>query len=214
MSESCWVCLLIFIWIVYYLALWKQNDRNTGGLLTVNNAMFTLRNNIDCDVLSCVYTQWLCSSQSSWLLRLEVQFHQIHSSAPHAHHTLARCSPTSRSSWTRFISHHIYQLYIHVSSLLMMWDWLKDPYKRCADEWMLTWFCVWPQEGQAKHPHLFAGFNCTEQTTQMIPFTQTAVVCQPITPAVSLFICLTLPHVWLSVCCRVLKIIWVNCKVI
>ncbi|KAA0702506.1 IQCJ-SCHIP1 readthrough transcript protein [Triplophysa tibetana] len=39
------------------------------------------------------------------------------------------------------------------------------------------------KEGQAKHPHLFAGFNCTEQTTQMIPFTQTAVVCQPITAA-------------------------------
>ncbi|XP_057207539.1 interleukin-12 subunit alpha [Triplophysa rosa] len=39
------------------------------------------------------------------------------------------------------------------------------------------------KEGRAKHPHLFAGFNCTEQTTEMIPFTQTAVVCQPIAPA-------------------------------
>lgn len=52
----------------------------------------------------------------------------------------------------------------------------------------------WTQEGRAKHHHLFAGFNCTEQTTQMIPFTQTAVVCQPTTHAVSLFICLHVSH--------------------
>ncbi|XP_051965500.1 interleukin-12 subunit alpha [Xyrauchen texanus] len=30
---------------------------------------------------------------------------------------------------------------------------------------------------------LFAGFNCTEQTAQMIPHTETAAVCQPNTPA-------------------------------
>ncbi|XP_051520879.1 interleukin-12 subunit alpha [Myxocyprinus asiaticus] len=41
---------------------------------------------------------------------------------------------------------------------------------------------IMEKEGKMKQD-LFAGFNCTEQTAQMIPHTETAAICQPNTPA-------------------------------